>query len=128
MPVAWYTDDDDEMIRAVRLMLDLLGFQTRSFYNARSTANALLAGETPDLMILDINLPEVTGVDLLEFIRRRSQWDHLPIIMLSSDATDVQVDKALSLGADGYIFKPVTIEELEHAIQRAQESRGNRPS
>lgn len=119
MPVAWYTDDDEEMTRAVRLMLHLLDYEMRSFFNARSTARALLAGEAPDVLLLDINMPEVTGIDLLEFIRRRPQWDNLPIIMLSSDATDVQVDHTRELGADTYLFKPVTIEELEKAIQQA---------
>jgi DNA-binding response OmpR family regulator len=119
MPVAWYTDDDEEMTRAVRLMLRLLNYEMRSFFNARSTARALLAGEAPDVLLLDINMPEVTGVDLLEFIRRRSQWEALPIIMLSSDATDIQVDHTRQLGADAYLFKPVTIDELEKAIQQA---------
>lgn len=123
MPVAWYTDDDEEMTRAVRLMLHLLGYEMRSFFNARSTARALLAGEVPDILLLDINMPEVSGTDLLEFIRRRSQWENLPIIMLSSDATDVQVDHTRELGADAYMFKPVTIDELEASIKRAKEQR-----
>lgn len=125
MPVAWYTDDDEEMTRAVRLMLHLLGYEMRSFFNARSTARALLAGEVPDILLLDINMPEVSGTDLLEFIRRRSQWENLPIIMLSSDATDAQVDLTKELGADAYIFKPVTIDELETSIKRAKEHRNS---
>ena len=64
-------------------------------------------------MVLDINMPEVSGLDMLEFLRRRKEWKDLPIIMLSSEAADVMVDKALQLGADGYVMKPVTIEELE---------------
>jgi two-component system alkaline phosphatase synthesis response regulator PhoP len=123
MPVAWYTDDDEEMTRAVRLMLHLLGYEMRSFYSARTTARTLLAGESPDILLLDINLPEVSGLDLLEFIRRRPQWNHLPVIMLSSEATDVQVDHAMQLGADAYMFKPVTVEELETTLQQAQRHR-----
>jgi DNA-binding response OmpR family regulator len=123
MPVAWYTDDDEEMTRAVRLMLRLLNYEMRSFYNARSTARALLAGELPDVLLLDINLPEVTGMDLLEFIRRRKHWDRLPIVMISSETTDAQVDETSALGADAYLFKPVTIEELEGAIKKARTRR-----
>lgn len=70
-------------------------------------------------MILDINMPEVSGLDMLEFVRRRNEWNDLPVIMLSSEAADVQVDKALSLGADAYAFKPVMIDELESAINKA---------
>lgn len=123
MKTAWITDDDQDMINAVRLMLKLLDYQTRPFYNARATAKALLAGEMPDLIILDINMPEVSGIDLLEFIRRNRRWDHLPIIMLSSEATDIQVDQAFKLGADAYTFKPVTIDELENAINIATQKR-----
>lgn len=122
MPVAWYTDDDEEMTRAVRLMLHLLDFDMRSFFDARSTARALLAGETPDILLLDINMPEVSGFDMLEFIRRRTQWDGLPVIMLSSETTDEHVDRGRRLGADAYLFKPVSLEELERAIRTAQDN------
>jgi CheY-like chemotaxis protein len=64
-------------------------------------------------------MPEVSGVELLEFIRHRPEWNHLPILMLSTEATDEHVDQAFSLGADGYIIKPVTIDELQTAIMKA---------
>ena len=64
-------------------------------------------------------MPEVSGLDMLEFVRRRPEWKDLPVIMLSSEAADVQVDKALSLGADAYAFKPVMIDELEAALNKA---------
>ena len=70
-------------------------------------------------MILDINMPEVSGLDMLEFLRRRKEWKDLPVIMLSSEAADVMVEKALQLGADGYVMKPVTIEELEKVMSLA---------
>ena len=124
MKIAWFTDDDQDMIKALSLMLRLLNYETRSFPNARRAARALLAGQRPDLLILDINMPEVSGLDLLEFIRSRRQWDDLPVIMFSSEAADVQVDHALALGADAYIFKPVTLDELEAAIAQAMQKRG----
>lgn len=120
MKTIWYVDDDGDMIRAVKLMLQLLGYETRSFPEARLAAKALLAGERPDVMMLDINMPGVSGIDLLEFVRRRKEWNDLPIIMLSSEAADLQVDTALDLGADAYVFKPVTIEELEEALESAR--------
>jgi DNA-binding response OmpR family regulator len=101
-------------------MLQLLGYQTRPFIDARKAAKLLLAGERPDVLMLDINMPAVTGLDMLEFIRRRDQWKNLPIIMLSSEAADLQVDAAMELGADAYVFKPVTMEELEAALKTAE--------
>jgi CheY-like chemotaxis protein len=115
----WVVDDDQEMTNAMRLMLELLDCKVTGFLNARSAAQALLSGKRPDMMMLDINMPEVSGLDLLEFLRRRPEWKDLPIIMLSTEAADVTVDQAISLGADAYITKPVTIEELEQAVKGA---------
>jgi len=89
------------------------------FRDARSAARKLLTGARPELMVLDINMPEVSGIDLLEFLRMRNDLRSIPIVMLSSETTDRQVDEAMELGADAFVFKPVTIEELEGAIQRA---------
>jgi CheY-like chemotaxis protein len=119
MKKIWIVDDDEEMGRAVSLMLRLLDCETKTFLGARPAAQKLLSGERPDLLILDINMPEVTGIDLLEFLRRRPEWKNLPIVMLSSEAADVTVDQALALGADAYTMKPVTIEELEKAMSQA---------
>ena len=119
MRTAWYVDDDQDMIQAITLMLKLLDYETRAFLGARPAAQALLAGERPDVLFLDISMPTVTGIDMLEFIRRRREWDDLPVIMLSSEATDTQVDQAFALGADAYTFKPATIEDLETALETA---------
>ena len=115
----WVVDDDEEMNRAIGLMLRMLDCEVRSFHNARTAAQTLLTGKTPQLLILDINMPEVSGLDLLEFLRRRSEWKHLPIIVLSSESADSTVDTALSLGADAYIMKPVILQELEMAMSTA---------
>lgn len=115
----WIVDDDDEMSHAVTLMLELLECNVRTFRTARAASKALLAGSRPDAVLLDINMPEVTGMDMLEFVRMREEFRDLPVIMLSSETTDIQVDEAMKMGATGYIFKPVTIEELEAALNEA---------
>ena len=122
MKTIWVVDDDEEMVHALQLMLRVVECEALGFPNARTAAQALLAGKRPDLMLLDINMPEVSGLDLLEFLRRRKEWKDLPILMLSTEAADVTVDKAMKLGADGYITKPVTIEELEKAMTIAFKS------
>lgn len=123
MPLAWIVDDDDEMINAVRLMLRMLGLDVEAYRDARSAARRVMEGHRPHVLILDINMPEVTGIDMLEFVRRRQDFARIPVVMLSSETTDVQVDEALSLGADAFVFKPVTIEELEGALRKAFQAR-----
>lgn len=119
MKEVWIVDDDEEMARAVGLMFKLLGYSATAFLSARSAVQTLLTGKKPELMIVDINMPEVSGLDLIEFLRRRPEWKALPMIMLSSEASDMMVEHAMSAGADTYITKPVTIEELEKALQVA---------
>ena len=119
MKRVWIVDDDEEMTRAIGLMLKMLDCEVMSFRNARSAAQRLLTGKSPQLLLLDINMPEISGLDLLEFLRRRPEWKELPIIMLSSESADSTVDKALRLGADAFIMKPATIEELEKAMTTA---------
>ena len=121
----WLIDDDEEMVRAVQMMLKLLDCETRYFYSARHAVETLKAGETVDLLVVDINMPEVSGIDLLEYLRRQEKWRSLPIVMLSTEAADVMVDRALELGADAYVTKPVAIEELQAAMDRAFKAHEN---
>ncbi|HAE59377.1 MAG TPA: hypothetical protein DCG54_07685 [Anaerolineae bacterium] len=124
MKTIWIVDDDQEMAGAIILMLKMLDLSARHFLNARLAAKELLDGNRPDLFLLDISMPEVTGIMMLEFIRRRPEWNDLPVIMLSSEATDIQVDEALNLGADGYVMKPATLDELETAMQSVWQKYG----
>lgn len=115
----WIVDDDEEMSRAVGLMLKLLDCEVASFFNVRAAAQTILISRRPDLIILDLNMPEVSGLDMVEFLRRRPESMNIPIVMLSSEAADTIVDKALELGADAFIRKPVTLQELEKAMTTA---------
>ena len=115
----WIVDDDEEMSRAIGLMLKLLDCNVTAFFNVRSAAQNFVAGKKPDLLVLDLNMPEITGIDMIEFLRRRPDTKNLPIVMLSSEAADSVVDQALALGADSYVMKPVTIDELEKAMSTA---------
>jgi CheY-like chemotaxis protein len=119
----WTVDDDEEMLRAIKLMLAVLDCEAATYLSARSAAQAVLDGDRPDLMMLDINMPEVSGLDMLEFLRRYPSTKNLPVVMLSTEASDVMVDRARALGADAYVSKPVTLEELERALNEAFEKR-----
>ncbi|HEX6033764.1 MAG TPA: response regulator [Anaerolineales bacterium] len=119
----WIVDDDEEMNRAIGLMLKMLDCEVLAFNGARAAVQTLLGGKSPDLLLLDINMPEVSGLDLLEFLRRRREWKDLPVVMLSSEAAESLVDKTLEMGADSYLMKPVTIEELEKTMESVLQKR-----
>ncbi len=118
MKTAWVVDDDAEMRRAISLMLELMDYKVELYRDARTTAKSLLGGSHPDVMILDILMPEVSGIDLLDFVRQRDEFKEIPIVMLSSETDDIQVDEAMGLGANAFIFKPVSIDELEAVLKK----------
>ncbi|MBX3046822.1 MAG: response regulator [Anaerolineales bacterium] len=121
--LAWLVDDDEEMASAIALMLKLLDYQTRSFLDAPSAAQALLAAQPCDLILLDLNMPQVSGKDFLEFVRQRAEFARLPVVMLTSEFNELIMQELLHAGADGYVTKPVSLAELEQAIAAALQAR-----
>jgi DNA-binding response OmpR family regulator len=126
MMLAWIVDDDDEMLQAIKLMLQILEFDVETFREARAAVSELTAGRRPDIFVLDIKMPEVSGLDMLEFLRIREDLQSIPVVMLSTESADSRVDEAMELGADAYIFKPVSLEELERVIAIAMSPREER--
>jgi two-component system chemotaxis response regulator CheY len=111
------------MNRAIGLMLKMLNCEVLAFQGVRAAVQTLLSGKSPDLLLLDINMPEVSGLDMLEFLRRRKEWKSLPVIMLSSEAAESLIDKTIEMGADSYLMKPVTIQELERTMADVMQKR-----
>jgi DNA-binding response OmpR family regulator len=123
MKTVWLVDDDEEMSTAISLLLKLLDYKSRSFLDAPSAVEALMNGERPDLVMVDLNMPYVSGQDFLQLVRSRPEFKQLPILMISSEFSDLQVHTLLEQGADGYITKPATLDELEQAIKQVFEKR-----
>jgi two-component system alkaline phosphatase synthesis response regulator PhoP len=107
-----YVVEDDENIRTlVKMALSSFGYEPRLFENAEDAMDALWA-QTPDLILLDIMLPKMSGLEATQFLRKNLATKSLPIILLT--ARDSEIDKVIGLdaGADDYIAKPFGIMEL----------------
>ncbi len=101
-------DDDPQLIRLVRANLESVGYKVLVAMNAHS-ALELVDMETPDIIILDIMLPEMDGYELCQRIR---EFSSVPIIMLTAKVEDVDKVRGLKLGADDYLTKPFNVQEL----------------
>lgn len=101
-------DDEPQILRALRINLHARRFDV---VTAASGGAALEAAKTerPDLLILDLGLPDVDGVEVIRSLR---EWTDVPIIVLSGRAGSVDKIVALNAGADDYVTKPFNIEEL----------------
>lgn len=106
-------DDDPQLIRLVRANLETMGYRVLVAMDARS-ALQLLDMEMPELIVLDIMLPETDGFELCQRIR---EFSGVPIIMLTAKVEDVDKVKGLKLGADDYVTKPFNAQELLARIE-----------
>lgn len=101
-------DDEPQIIRALGFNMQARGY---SMIAAATGAEGLEMANTkkPDVVIVDLGLPDMRGVDVIEAIRR---WSKVPILVLSSRSDSVHKVEALNRGADDYVTKPFNIEEL----------------
>ena len=108
--------EDDERIRnALRAILVACGYSVQETGNAR-TALAMTASHNPDLMLLDLGLPDGDGMELIRSVRG---WSQVPIIVVSARGYERDKVEALDSGADDYITKPFGTDELLARIRAA---------
>jgi DNA-binding response OmpR family regulator len=101
-------DDEQKIVQLVRDYLERAGFQVLTAFNGK-TALAMSHSEKPDLVILDLGLPEMDGLDVTRILRRDS---NVPILMLTARSEETDKLIGLELGADDYITKPFSPREV----------------
>lgn len=113
--------EDDSSIREIELYtLKSTGFEGKGFENA-STFFEALKQEQPDLVILDIMLPDESGNDVLKRLKQHPETQHIPVIMASAKGAEYDKVSALDAGADDYLAKPFGMMEMVsriHAVLR----------
>ncbi len=76
----------------------------------------LLPQESFDLIITDINMPDVNGLELINFVKGNPNYHHIPMIIVTTEKSREDVERGLSLGASAYVTKPFKAEELQEVI------------
>ncbi len=110
-------EDDPEILKLLQIFLTFEGFETRIASNRDEIVAAFRAPPLPDLVLLDIRLPDTNGFDVLASVRRHPAMKTLPVIMLTAEATREAVLKGLVGGADGFVTKPFQIDRLVKAVK-----------
>ena len=107
-----YIVEDDTNIREIEsFALKNSGYQIQDFGNAKEFYRAVKE-KKPDLVLLDIMLPDEDGMEILQKLRKNPETKRLPVIMVTAKATELDRVKGLDLGADDYIIKPFGVMEL----------------
>ena len=92
------------------------GFQVRTASDGEAALAAITA-EPPDLVLLDVMMPRKNGYEVCQAIRTHPEWANLRIIMLTAKGREVEREKGLALGADDYITKPFSTQEVVERVR-----------
>jgi two-component system OmpR family response regulator len=110
-------DDDPDLTKMLRSYLTLEGFVPRVARGRAEIVAALRQAPVPDLVLLDVTMPDADGFDVLARMRGHPALKSVPVIMLTAKATREAVFNGIASGADGYITKPFEIEVLMKAVR-----------
>lgn len=109
-------DDEEEILRLYNTFLKFSGFIVKTVQNAEDCVDYLISHDV-DLILLDVNMPGIDGLRLLEMIRTQAKNKETPIIMISARGDEATVKNAATLGCDNFIVKPFTLTELAERIK-----------
>ena len=104
-------DDESDIVELVSLHLKKAGFRTQGFLEGEAFLRSINE-QTPDLIILDLMLPDTDGIEICKQLRRQDKFSEIPIIMLTARGEELDRVLGLELGADDYITKPFSPKEL----------------
>jgi DNA-binding response OmpR family regulator len=114
-------DDDEDLRLIVRDVLEEAGFEVIECRDL-SSAFALLDRLVPDIVLLDRDLPDGSGLDVARWLRNRSAYDHVRIIGLSGRNGRLDIEAALAAGCDTFVTKPCSAEKLTNEIRATSKS------
>jgi len=109
-------EDDPDQLALAKLRVGMSGYATRTAATASALRGMLVNNAPPDLLLLDIILPDGDGLDILAKIRRNPRLALLPIVMLTVKDDPADIERGLALGADGYMTKPYSRASLGDVI------------
>jgi two-component system, chemotaxis family, chemotaxis protein CheY len=117
---------DDSMVarNIIKNVLQPIGYEVLQAANGQEALDILKSkSDGIALVLLDWNMPVLSGIDTLKAVRQNKQFDHIRVLMVSTESEDDYIDRAIQSGANGYLAKPFTPEELAAKISSTIEGR-----
>jgi CheY-like chemotaxis protein len=113
---ALVVDDSRVAAHTIAQALELLGYETEVAYGPRSAIESL-ARRIPDVILLDINMPGIDGVEVCRYLRRDPRTEQVPIIAMSSEVQEPTVTQIRKAGANFFLSKPLDIDALDSVLK-----------
>ena len=109
-------DDEPNIVVSLEFLMKQKGYVVR-VANTGEEALAAIGEFGPDLILLDVMMPHMSGYDLCQRVRENPAWQAIRIIMLSAKGRDIEVTKGMAVGADAYVTKPFSTKDLIAKVQ-----------
>jgi len=120
-------DDNRDLVTVVKVTLENKGFNVQSAYSA-SELFSRLEEQKPDVIVLDVMMPQMDGLEVLKRLKGAQETSAIPVILLTAKFQYEDIMNAYQLGADVYITKPFTSTQLLGEIKRVLSGQSSRPS
>ncbi|MDM8350862.1 response regulator [Pseudomonas sp. sp1636] len=104
-------DDEPNIVISLEFLLEQAGYRVLVAHDGQEALEAI-ERQPPDLVLLDVMLPRLSGFDVCQKIRENPLWQHMRVVMLTAKGREVEISKGLALGANAYITKPFSTQEL----------------
>jgi two-component system, chemotaxis family, chemotaxis protein CheY len=111
--------EDSATTRAlIRAVVDELGDVDTVEASSGFEALKMLPQQDYDLIITDINMPDINGLELIGFVKNNPRFNHMPIVIVSTERSEADRNRGMALGAAAYVTKPFTSSELQEIIKK----------
>lgn len=104
-------DDEPNISRSLQFLMTQVGYEVRTASDGEAALQEV-ENAPPDLILLDVDMPKRNGFEVCEAIRANSAWSQVRIIMITAKGRDIEKEQGLALGADDYITKPFSTQEV----------------
>jgi DNA-binding response OmpR family regulator len=118
-PIALVVEDDRQIAQLIKFIVEREGFDVIVAHDGRAAQEVMTTATAPTVVLLDVMLPFVDGLQLVGEIRRHHTWKNCTAVMLSAKATDADRARALAAGADAYLAKPFLPDDLRACLKSA---------
>ena len=111
-------EDEPDTAEMLAEMMRLNGYQVRKVYNGRP-AMTIIAQEKPDAVLLDVMMPDISGLEVLNFMKHEPSLTHIPVVIVSAKCQPADIDSGYEAGAMAYLTKPVAYVDLKRTMASA---------
>lgn len=119
--VIMVVDDEPDIVKIVKISMNLANFDCIECYSGEECLEKLKSGAMPDLILLDIMMPGISGYEVCKNIKENKTWEKIKVVMLTAKGQKGDAEEGLKVGADDYIIKPFDPYEMIEMVKEILE-------